>query len=187
MDDLKIKISYFSLFFSFFIYLKEERKKFSKSFYSKIYTLIIGNIGKSKNFICFFFFICLYSHIRKKFLPNRCHNSEDKFSRRFSRSFFWKVCEIELNFFVFYLSLLSFFPSILTTTILSIFLLRLVNSIIMSVRLRVSVDYVVVRCTCTYFLLLIDFLTIVAGLFRPRGCWGCNRTASRSNCFSCCP
>lgn len=62
LDDLKIKISYFSLFFSFFIYLKEERKKFSKSFYSKIYTLIIGNIGKSKNFICFFFlsvYICV--------------------------------------------------------------------------------------------------------------------------------
>lgn len=109
LDDLKIKISYFSLFFSFFIYLKEERKKFSKSFYSKINTLIIGNM-ENQRILSVFFFICLYSRIRKKFLPNRCHNSEDKFSR-FSRSFFWKVCEIELNFFVFYLSLLSFFPS----------------------------------------------------------------------------
>lgn len=64
LDDLKIKISYFSLFFSFFIYLKEERKKFSKSFYSKINTLIIGNMENQR--ILSVFFLSVYIRVSER-------------------------------------------------------------------------------------------------------------------------
>lgn len=67
LDDLKIKISYFSLFFSFFIYLKEERKKFSKSFYSKINTLIIGNMENQRILSVFFFYLFIFAYQKEIF------------------------------------------------------------------------------------------------------------------------
>lgn len=130
------------------------------------------------NFICFF--LSVYMCIKKKFI-DRIDVTTVRINFSDSRV---RLLESLRNWIKFRF-LFSPFPSRFLRR-LSIFLLRLVNSIIMSVRLRVSVDYVVVT-VYVYFLLLIDFLTIVAGLFRPRGCWGCDCTASRSNCFSCCP